>query len=82
MLLFKKSIHLICLFVCLFSNFDCNLQATMMSGSTLSLGDESEVCNDGETPFPAAALKQCWDCSTKAELNDSNTAVPLELHKV
>ncbi|XP_053536415.1 glutamate receptor-interacting protein 2a isoform X4 [Ictalurus punctatus] len=58
------------------------LEATMMSGSTLSLGDESEVCNDGETPFPAAALKQCWDCSTKAELNDSNTAVPLELHKI
>ncbi|XP_053481718.1 glutamate receptor-interacting protein 2a isoform X2 [Ictalurus furcatus] len=58
------------------------LEATMMSGSTLSLGDESEVCNDGETPLPAAALKQCWDCSTKAELNDSNTAVPLELHKI
>ncbi|KAF4072584.1 hypothetical protein AMELA_G00264800 [Ameiurus melas] len=58
------------------------LEATMMSGSTLSLGDESEVCNGGEITLPAAELKQCWDCSTKAELNDSNTAVPLELHKI
>ncbi|XP_026784213.3 glutamate receptor-interacting protein 2a isoform X3 [Pangasianodon hypophthalmus] len=58
------------------------LEATMMSGSTLSLGDESEVCNDGEIKFPAVKLKQCWDCSPETELNDSNTTVPLELHKI
>lgn len=54
----------------------------MMSGSTLSFGDESEVRNDGELKPPALELKQCWDCCTETELNDSNTTVPLELHKV
>lgn len=61
---------------------DYTFQATMMSGSTLSFGDESEVCNDGELKPPALELKQCWDCCTETELNDSNTTVPLELHKV
>lgn len=54
----------------------------MMSGSTLSLGDESELCNDGEIKLPAVELKQCWDCSIETEPNESSTAVPLELHKV
>ncbi|XP_058244828.1 glutamate receptor-interacting protein 2a isoform X2 [Hemibagrus wyckioides] len=59
------------------------LEATMMSGSTLSLGDESEVCNDGEIKLPPLELKQCWNCSTDTELNDSSTsAMPLELHKI
>ncbi|KAM9475063.1 glutamate receptor-interacting protein 2a isoform 2-T2 [Clarias gariepinus] len=58
------------------------LEATMMSGSTLSLGDESEICNDGDLNLPPLNLKQCWDCSTETELNDSNPAVPLELHKI
>ncbi|XP_027007629.2 glutamate receptor-interacting protein 2a isoform X2 [Tachysurus fulvidraco] len=59
------------------------LEATMMSGSTLSLGDESEVCNDGEIKLPPLELKQCWDCSTDTELNDTSpTAMPLELHKI
>ncbi|KAK3565947.1 hypothetical protein QTP86_023272 [Hemibagrus guttatus] len=59
------------------------LEATMMSDSTLSLGDESEVCNDSEIKLPPLELKQCWNCSTDTELNDSNTsAMPLELHKI
>ncbi|KAI5610482.1 glutamate receptor interacting protein 2 isoform X1 [Silurus asotus] len=58
------------------------LEATMMSGSTLSLGDESEVCNEDEIKLPAVELKQCWNCSTDTELDDSSTVVPLELHKV
>lgn len=55
----------------------------MMSGSTLSLGDEREVCNDGEIKLPPLELKQCWNCSTDTELNETSTgAMPLELHKV
>ncbi|XP_072537526.1 glutamate receptor-interacting protein 2a isoform X2 [Salminus brasiliensis] len=56
------------------------LEATIMSGSTLSLGDESEECNDNGLNPKAVESKQ--DCENSMELKELGPAMPLELHKI
>lgn len=52
----------------------------MMSGSTLSLGEESEVCNDGK--LKPLGSKQACESGPVTELKELGPAMPLELHKV
>uniref|UniRef100_A0A8B9LG09 Glutamate receptor interacting protein 2a n=1 Tax=Astyanax mexicanus TaxID=7994 RepID=A0A8B9LG09_ASTMX len=56
------------------------LEATIMSGSTLSLGDESEECNDGGLNSTSMESKQA--CENSMELKELGQATHLELLKV
>uniref|UniRef100_A0A3B4D0V1 PDZ domain-containing protein n=1 Tax=Pygocentrus nattereri TaxID=42514 RepID=A0A3B4D0V1_PYGNA len=58
------------------------LEATMMSGSTLSLGEESEAWNESELKPPTLEPKQASESSAVMELKDSSPTMALELHKV
>uniref|UniRef100_A0A3B1JLV7 Glutamate receptor interacting protein 2a n=1 Tax=Astyanax mexicanus TaxID=7994 RepID=A0A3B1JLV7_ASTMX len=55
-------------------------KATIMSGSTLSLGDESEECNDGGLNSTSMESKQA--CENSMELKELGQATHLELLKV
>uniref|UniRef100_A0A4W4E2I0 PDZ domain-containing protein n=1 Tax=Electrophorus electricus TaxID=8005 RepID=A0A4W4E2I0_ELEEL len=59
----------------------CTLQATIMSGSTLSLGEGSDGYNDSGLKSPAQEAKLCWENSTSPD-QELSAAMPLELHKV
>ncbi|XP_066500519.1 glutamate receptor-interacting protein 2a isoform X1 [Hoplias malabaricus] len=54
------------------------LEATIMSGSTLSLGEDSAECNDRDLKAPALQPKQ----NSVSELKASSPTTPLELHKI
>uniref|UniRef100_A0A3B1JQR3 Glutamate receptor interacting protein 2a n=1 Tax=Astyanax mexicanus TaxID=7994 RepID=A0A3B1JQR3_ASTMX len=56
------------------------LEATIMSGSTLSLGDESEECNDGGLNSTSMESKQA--CENSMELKELGQATHLELLKI
>ncbi|XP_017575930.1 glutamate receptor-interacting protein 2a isoform X1 [Pygocentrus nattereri] len=58
------------------------LEATMMSGSTLSLGEESEAWNESELKPPTLEPKQASESSAVMELKDSSPTMALELHKI
>uniref|UniRef100_A0A4W4E2F5 PDZ domain-containing protein n=1 Tax=Electrophorus electricus TaxID=8005 RepID=A0A4W4E2F5_ELEEL len=57
------------------------LEATIMSGSTLSLGEGSDGYNDSGLKSPAQEAKLCWENSTSPD-QELSAAMPLELHKV
>ncbi|XP_035378060.1 glutamate receptor-interacting protein 2a isoform X3 [Electrophorus electricus] len=57
------------------------LEATIMSGSTLSLGEGSDGYNDSGLKSPAQEAKLCWENSTSPD-QELSAAMPLELHKI
>ncbi|XP_076860098.1 glutamate receptor-interacting protein 2a [Brachyhypopomus gauderio] len=57
------------------------LEATIMSGSTLSLGEESETCDDNRLKSSGQEAKLCWESSGGPDHQPSAPA-PFELHKI
>uniref|UniRef100_A0A673L444 Glutamate receptor interacting protein 2a n=1 Tax=Sinocyclocheilus rhinocerous TaxID=307959 RepID=A0A673L444_9TELE len=59
------------------------LEATIMSGSTLSLGEDSEKQNEGRTKTLALSPERTSENTAVLEdMKDTSPSMPLELHKV